>query len=52
MRIWKENTETHKTAVMKVEAFNRLKNIGALRPSKAKPGFTVSNKNVQLDSLS
>lgn len=51
MRIWKENNETQ-TSVMKVEAFSRLKNIGALRPSKAKPGFTVSNKNVQFYSVS
>lgn len=37
---------------MKVEAFSRLKNTGAMRQSKASPGFTVSNKNVQFDSVS
>lgn len=31
---------------------SKLKNIGALKPSKAKPGIRGSNKNAKLDSAS
>lgn len=35
---------------MRVEALGRLKNISALKSSKAKPGTRGANKNANLDS--